>query len=87
MVFDGSVESGAEMWVCPSCDRRMLLRWPPDYQKLVLARGDDNAIHVGGKGGLRIGDAAVAPLASREVSAQERQWLRDQGIDWDGTSG
>ncbi len=73
------------MWICLSCDRRMLLRWPPDYEKLVLAPGDDTAIHVGGKGGLRVSDVAVAPLASREVPAEERLWLRNHGIDWEGT--
>jgi len=51
MILDNSAESGAEMWICLSSDRRMLLRWPPDYEKLVLVRGEDTAIHVGGKGG------------------------------------
>lgn len=86
MILTGSAESGAEEWACPSCGRRMLLRWPPDYEKLVLEHGDDTAVHVGGKGGLRMGQVAVAPAPTADVPTAERQWLHDIGIDWDGES-
>jgi hypothetical protein len=86
MILNGRAESGAEEWLCPTCGRRMLLRWPPDYEKLVLEHGDDNAIHVGGKGGVRVGPAVVAPAHTADVPGAERQWLRDIGIDWDGES-
>jgi len=86
MILAGTAESGAEEWICPSCGRRMLLRWPPDYEKLVLEHGDDTAVHVGGKGGLRMGQAVVAPAAAADVPDDERQWLHDNGIDWDGES-
>ncbi len=84
MVLDGGTESGAELWVCLSCDRRMLLRWPPHYEKLVLEPGDEASDHVGSKGGLRVNAAAPAPQAPREVPDSGRQWLREHGIDWDG---
>jgi len=87
MILDNSAESGAEMWICLSSDRRMLLRWPPDYEKLVLVRGEDTAIYVGGKGGLQVSDVAADPPPSRDVPAKEYLWLRDHGIDWDGTPG
>jgi hypothetical protein len=86
MILNGRAESGAEEWLCPTCGRRMLLRWPPDYEKLVLEHGDDNAIHVGGKGGVRVGQVVVAPARSADVPSGERQWLHDIGIDWDGES-
>jgi len=96
MILTGSGESGAEEWVCPTCGRRMLLRWPPHYEKLILEHGDEAAIHVGGKGGLRVGQVAVAPapvseapmseVAAGEVPEAERQWLRANGIDWDDAS-
>ena len=86
MILTGSTESGAEEWTCPSCSRRMLLRWPPDYQKLVLEEGDGSAIHVGGKGGLQVSGAEVVPSPAGEVPAADLQWLRDNGIDWDGAS-
>ena len=86
MILNGSVESGAEEWACPTCGRRMLLRWPPHYEKLILEHGDEAAIHVGGKGGLRLGQVAVAPASAGEVPEAEQQWLRDNGIDWDDAS-
>ena len=84
MILNDRADSGAEEWVCPSCGRRMLLRWPPDYESLVLEHGDDTAIHVGGKGGLQIGEIAVAPTPVGDVPSAERRWLYDSGIDWDG---
>jgi hypothetical protein len=96
MILSGTGESGAEEWVCPTCGRRMLLRWPPRYEKLILEHGDEAAIHVGGKGGLRIGEVAVAPASlaevplaevpPAEVPLAEREWLRDNGIEWDDAS-
>jgi hypothetical protein len=86
MILSGSVESGAEEWACPTCGRRLLLRWPPHYEKLVLEHGDEAAIHVGGKGGLRPGQITVAPAPAGEVPMAEREWLRDNGIDWGDAS-
>ncbi|MFI0487587.1 hypothetical protein [Actinomadura sp. 9N215] len=40
-------ESGLEEWACPTCGRRMLLRWPPHYRKQVVEPGDERACHVG----------------------------------------
>lgn len=86
MILSGRAESGAEEWICPACGRRMLLRWPPDYEKLVLEHGDESAIHVGGKGGVRVGEFKVAPAPEGDMLSAEREWLRDNGIDWDGES-
>jgi hypothetical protein len=86
MVLVGSVESGAEEWACPTCGRRMLLRWPPHYEKLVLDHGDSTAVHVGGKGGVQVSDVVVTPAPASDVPVAERQWLRENGIDWDDRS-
>jgi len=86
MVLIGSVESGAEEWACPTCGRRMLLRWPPHYEKLVLDHGDSTAVHVGGKGGVQVNDVVVTPAPASDVPVAERQWLRENGIDWDDRS-
>lgn len=82
MVLSGHVEAGGEEWACPRCGRRLLLRWPPQLEKLVLEPGDVTAIHVGGKGGVRAGGITAAPVPAEA----DREWLRDSGIDWDGTS-
>jgi hypothetical protein len=86
MILNGQAESGAEEWVCPTCGRRMLLRWPPEYEKLVLDHGDDSAIHVGGKGGVQVGGLVIEPTPEGDMRGAEREWLRDNGIDWDGES-
>ena len=86
MILSGRAESGAEEWYCPACGRRMLLRWPPDYEKLVLEHGDETAAHVGGKGGVRVTGAAVTPQPPAGAPGSDTKWLRDIGIDWDGES-
>lgn len=81
MILIGCLESGAEEWSCPRCGRRMQLRWPPGYERLVMEYGDVSAIHVGGKGGVQVGDVALTP--ARDVPGTDLQWLRDNGIDWE----
>ncbi len=86
MILNGTTESGAEEWACPVCGRRMLLRWPPNYEKLVLEHGDDAVVHVGGKGGLQVGETVVTPAVNAEVPGVEQEWLRDNGIEWGDAS-
>lgn len=45
---------GAEEWFCPVCNRRFILQWPPNYKRVILEVGDENAIHSGGKNGVRM---------------------------------
>ena len=85
MVLNGRVESGAEEWVCPDCGRRVLLRWPPEFERLVVEHGDDRAVHIGAKGGVRMTGLEVNPSALPGLSSEARQWLTSNGIDWDGT--
>ncbi len=47
-------EDGEEEWLCPECGRRFLMRWPPEYSRTVLDPGNEDVIHTGGKGGLRV---------------------------------
>lgn len=81
MVLIGQVDSGAEEWFCPSCSRRMLMRWTPEFDTLLLEHGDDTASHFGGKGGLRLNDLEVV----QKPAPAEEQWLHSNSIDWDGT--
>lgn len=85
-------EAGAEEWHCPTCGRRFQMRWPPDYAKVVLERGDEHVTHTGAKGGLRMGPAEALdaehgpapsePPLSEEVSELWRRLLR--GLDPEG---
>jgi hypothetical protein len=79
-------EHGLDEWWCPTCGRRLLLRWPPEYQKLVLEAGDEGASHAGATAGLGFGSLeVVAPgNAPTDPDPQWRQWLADNGIDWEG---
>jgi len=94
MVHVGTDAAGMEEWRCPVCGRHFVVRWPPNYERLVLAEGDGNATHVGARGeaglrGIRIGPAAGDPAAGGDPAGGDgedawRRWLAEHGIDWDG---
>jgi hypothetical protein len=69
MVLETTHSSGAEEWYCPTCGRRFLMQWPPAYKKIVLESGDEEALHSGSKGGLRIGHEVVV----RESAAADQE--------------
>lgn len=87
MALQGRGESGAEEWLCSACGRHIMIAWPPSFTMLVLDDGDLTAIHAGAKGGVVMRQAEVAQVPSTEVTAGEQQWLRNNGIDWDGIAG
>lgn len=80
MVHTATTDSGAYEWSCTQCSRRLLLRWPPAYEKLVLDRGDENVPHAGGTGGMQIA-TDIAPQAPQPGEV-DHSWLADNGIDW-----
>ena len=84
MVLAGRTESGAEEWMCPACGRRMLMRWPPRFEAIVLDDGDETAVHAGAKAGALMRRGEVSQVPSVDVSDSEARWLRSNGIDWDG---
>jgi hypothetical protein len=65
------------------CSRRLLLRRPPAFAKLVLDRGDEGASHVGCGSGLRVSGTELAAPGPRVLSEDQRRWLSANGIDWD----
>jgi hypothetical protein len=70
MVHEGTDPSGMEEWRCPVCGRHFIVRWPPDYERLVLAEGDPKAIHVGTKQGeVGFGGIGIAPAAGAAPAA------------------
>jgi hypothetical protein len=50
MILEQTHAGGAEEWYCPTCGRRFLMQWPPNFKRIVLECGDENAIHTGSKG-------------------------------------
>jgi len=77
MKFERFHASGAQEWCCPVCGRRLLMQWPPSFEKQVLDPGDTNAFHTGGK----IGDA-IRPVTMNDRSVLNGLPLVD-GLDID----
>ena len=86
-----SHSNGADELYCPTCGRRILIHWPPEYEKTVLEVGDEFATHSGSKGGLEISAPQIS--YQPELSAQDadrliqwEQWLDRMGFDdyWSG---
>ncbi|MCW2874896.1 hypothetical protein [Actinacidiphila oryziradicis] len=78
---------GTEEWLCPLCERRILLQWPPRYDVIVLVRGDETVAHTGGRPESQ--PAPVPPVPQPPVYAaglapEEYRWLHENGIDWGG---
>jgi hypothetical protein len=83
----GRIQGRGEEWACPTCGRRMLLRWPPDYSKIVLEPGDETVIHVSGSAGLQFSTAEPEPGPPGELRPADRKWLYDNLIAWDDGPG
>jgi hypothetical protein len=80
LLLEKTHAAGAEEWYCPTCGRRLLISWPPDYKKIVLESGDDYAVHSGGKGGLSIG--AVQVSQEEDTSHHEDDASLAPWIEW-----
>ncbi len=81
--------TGEEEWFCPTCGRRFLMHWPPEYKRVILEPGDESTAHSGAKGGLNIGLPQIS-VQDASDTMDERQagqwstWLKD--IDFDNDS-
>ncbi len=73
MRLEATHPTGAEEWYCPTCGRRFLMQWPPEYKRIILQPGDESAMHSGGKGGIRIG--------SLDVTSGESNTSMDEKLD------
>lgn len=86
MELGRSNEFGDEEWVCPECGRRMLFQFQPLTQKrslLIIEAGNENAYHVGSKGGLRIEKPAVQETEAEDsILSQELREALDE-LDFD----
>ena len=82
-----SPEPGVDEWSCTRYSRRLLLRRPPAFEKIVLDGGDEWAAHVGGTGGLRAAPIHARPAGRGVPPAHERAWLAGHGIDWAADEG
>jgi hypothetical protein len=72
------LQDGSQEWICPTCGRRMIMQWPPFYQRVVLDAGDESAVHSGAEGGLQMGAADLQhehehPAASLDLPLAEEE--------------
>lgn len=78
-------KDGRDEWLCPTCRRRFIMQWPPNFKRVILEEGDVNAIHIGGKSGVRM--EASATLAEEAEGAEDctlSDYMRDalNDLDW-----
>jgi hypothetical protein len=80
-------EPDVDEWSCNQCARRLLIRRPPEFEKVVLESGDEWAAHIGGSGGLEVSAMTASPAGggaeSGALPRQDRAWLAAHGINWE----
>ena len=92
MILEKTRHSGEEEWCCPTCGRRILINWEPEFNRTILEAGDSYASHSGGKGGLRIGSLqakAAAPSPHKDPQPRNEDprllpwlaWLKKSDFD------
>ena len=59
------------------------MRRPPEFQRIVLERGDVRAAHVGGTSGLQPAAMNPRPAEPGDLGPGDRTWLAEHGIDWE----
>lgn len=79
MVMIGKGE-GTEEWFCPHCGRRLLLNWEPQFEKIILEAGDQEAMHSGELESSAARPVHISPAAnpiSPEVpdTSPDTRWL------------
>ncbi|HKG53674.1 MAG TPA: hypothetical protein VKB04_05400, partial [Anaerolineales bacterium] len=77
MVLETTHPSGAEEWNCPTCGRRLLISWEPNFKKTVIEAGNEFSIHSGGKGGLKIGNTQVVRVNDPNLEEESITPLED----------
>jgi hypothetical protein len=55
----GTSRDGFDLFECPLCGRRVALRWPPNYKKIVLVDGE-LVVHSFAQGGLQMNAIATS---------------------------
>lgn len=87
MILDKTYPSGADEWYCPTCGRRLLMSYTPQFTKTVLTPGNEYATHSGGKGGVYMQTPQLFSLkAQPEVDEDPHlsvwtEWLDKRNFD------
>jgi hypothetical protein len=81
MMLVRTYKTGVDEWLCPECGRRFLMRYPPNYKRIVIERGDEDAAHSGGTGGLSMG--ALRAIPADEVPGLSNEHEREADLPLD----
>ncbi len=73
MTMVAEYADGSQEWHCPTCGRRIVMKWPPDYNRAILEEGDPNAVHSGEVSGVHI--SQPMDLALDEVVDENDPYL------------
>ncbi len=79
MIVKNTYPSGAQEWYCPTCGRHFIIQWPPNYKRIMLDEGDEQASHSGGSGGLVMGSAETHPCEEENTSLVNSSSLEERG--------
>lgn len=83
-------DSGVEEWLCKICGRRVIYKWTPYLNSIVLNIGSVYATHTGSKGGLSVGDVVPKDAEGLAADASEENnrllgpwedWMRENDFD------
>jgi len=80
MILKRTYSSGEEEWHCPTCGRRMLINWKPQFKKSVLEAGDDYAMHSASKGLLPTVPLDVTPVDADTPQAEAEALIEDSKL-------
>jgi len=77
MILEKTHPSGADEWYCPTCGRRMLISWEPQFKRTVLEAGSPEATHSGFKNALQAG-VNMAPSMTENFLQEETEMPIDE---------
>jgi len=75
MILNRTYADGSQEWACPTCGRRLLLRWPPARRRTVLEPGDESAEHDGDREQPWPEEVVAKEVMTRHESGLSDLWL------------
>ncbi len=81
MVMAAAYPDGSQVWACPTCGRRLLMKWPPNHSRSILEEGDPNAVHSGEISDRSLNSAEIAyPVEVDDpYLAPFKNWIENYG--------
>jgi hypothetical protein len=71
MVLKIVYPAGAEEWACPTCGRRFVIQWTPEFKRVVLEEGEEYTTHIVGDAGIQLQSAHSDEADGDELAASK----------------